>query len=232
MIYLYTLPGTAFNCPQISIPLLKGYLKNSGITSKQYDLSATFLEKCFTKNYIKRLSLKYYNSLNENEKDIIENIENSIKELKCKYVDTSKIVSANYQVLQYLNIIGNFYNVKWKRRGIDFSKKISTIDDVIELAFDKNNSLFDRALVNEQDLRDGDIIYLSIQYPFQLNYAIRFSKYLKSQNRKLHRNAITVREHFPYVMAFLFLYSPILKFALILTLLPVSESLHKLLLRS
>ena len=66
MIYLYTLPGTAFNCPQISIPLLKGYLKNSGITSKQYDLSAIFLEKCFTKNYIKRLSLKYYNSLNEN----------------------------------------------------------------------------------------------------------------------------------------------------------------------
>ena len=50
MIYLYTLPGTAFNCPQISIPLLKGYLKNSGITSKQYDLSAIFLEKCFTKN--------------------------------------------------------------------------------------------------------------------------------------------------------------------------------------
>lgn len=27
MIYLYTLPGTAFNCPQISVPLLKGYLK-------------------------------------------------------------------------------------------------------------------------------------------------------------------------------------------------------------
>lgn len=185
MIYLYTLPGTAFNCPQISIPLLKGYLKNSGITSKQYDLSATFLEKCFTKNYIKRLSLKYYNSLNENEKDIIENIENSIKELKYKYVDTSKIISANYQVLQYLNIIGNFYNVKWRRRGIDFSKKISTIDDVIELAFDKNNSLFDIVLVNEQDLRDGDIIYLSIQYPFQLNYAIRFSKYLKSQNDEI-----------------------------------------------
>lgn len=185
MIYLYTLPGTAFNCPQISIPLLKGYLKNSGITSKQYDLSAIFLEKCFTKNYIKKLSLKYYNSLNENEKNIIENIENSIKELKCKYIDTSKIVSANYKVLQYLNILGNFYNIKWGRRGIDFSKKISTIDDVIELAFDKNNSLFDRVLENEQDLKDGDIIYLSIQYPFQINYAIRFSKYLKSQNDKI-----------------------------------------------
>lgn len=116
MIYLYTLPGTAFNSPQISIPLLKGYLKNSGITSKQYDLSAIFLEKCFTKNYIKKLSLKYYNSLNENEKNIIENIENSIKELKYKYIDTSKIVSANYKVLQYLNILGNFYNIKWGRR--------------------------------------------------------------------------------------------------------------------
>ena len=185
MIYLYTLPGTAFNSPQISIPLLKGYLKNSGITSKQYDLSAIFLEKCFTKNYIKKLSLKYYNSLNENEKNIIENIENSIKELKYKYIDTSKIVSANYKVLQYLNILGNFYNIKWGRRGIDFSKKISTIDDVIELAFDKNNSLFDRVLENEQDLKDEDIIYLSIQYPFQLNYAIRFSKFLKSQNDKI-----------------------------------------------
>ncbi len=185
MIYLYTLPGTAFNCPQVSIPLLKGYLKNSGIKSKQYDLSAIFLKKCFNKEYIKKLNLKYYNSLNDNEKKIIENIENAINELKCKYIDTSKIILANHEIIQYLNILGNFYNIKWGRRGIDFSKKISTVDDVIKVAFDKNNSLFDQVLVNEQKLKDGDIIYLSIQYPFQLNYAIRFSKYLKSQNNKI-----------------------------------------------
>lgn len=185
MIYLYTLPGTALNCPQLNIPLLKGYLKNRGIKSIQSDLSAIFIEKSFNKNYIKKLDLKYYNSLNESEKNIINNIENSIKELKSKYVDTQKIISANYEVLQYLNIFGNFYNIKWGRRGIDFSKKISTIDDVIELAFDKNNSLFDHVLLSKYNLKDGDIVYLSIQYPFQLNYAIRFSKYLKSQNDKI-----------------------------------------------
>ena len=185
MIYLYTLPGTAFNCPQVNIPLLKGYLKNSGIKSKQYDLSAIFLEKCFNKNYIKKLNLKYYNSLNKSEKNIIENIENSIKELKCKYIDTSKIILANFEVLQYMNILGSFYNIKWGRRGINFPEKISTVDDMIKLAFDNNNSLFDKVLMNQHDLNDDDIIYLSIQYPFQLNYAIRFSKYLKNQNAKI-----------------------------------------------
>lgn len=185
MIYLYTLPGTAFNCPQVNIPLLKGYLKNSGIKSKQYDLSAIFLEKCFNKNYIKKLNLKYYNSLNKSEKNIVENIENSIKELKCKYIDTSKIILANFEVLQYMNILGSFYNIKWGRRGINFPEKISTVDDMIKLAFDNNNSLFDKVLMNQDDLNDNDIIYLSIQYPFQLNYAIRFSKYLKNQNAKI-----------------------------------------------
>ena len=47
MIYLYTLPGTAFNMPQISVPLLKGYLKECKIKSKQYDLTSRFLEICF-----------------------------------------------------------------------------------------------------------------------------------------------------------------------------------------
>ena len=53
MIYLYTLPGTAFNMPQISVPLLKGYLKECKIKSKQYDLTSRFLEICFKNKYIK-----------------------------------------------------------------------------------------------------------------------------------------------------------------------------------
>lgn len=46
MIYLYTLPGVAFNAPQISIPLIKGYLNENNISTKQIDLSIEFFEKC------------------------------------------------------------------------------------------------------------------------------------------------------------------------------------------
>ena len=185
MIYLYTLPGTLLNSPQISVPLLKGYLKKSGFEAKQYDLSSKFLEKCFNKNYVKKLDIKYYNSLNQNEKNIIDNIDNSVKELKNKHIDTIKIVAANYQIRQYLNILGNYYNIKWERREIIFLKKFSTIDDVLNLAFDKNNSLFDCVFNTKSVFKDDDIIYLSIQYPFQLNYAIRFSSYLKKKNKKI-----------------------------------------------
>lgn len=185
MIYLYTLPGTAFNSPQISVPLLKGYLNNSGLESKQFDLSSEFLKISFSKDYIKKINLNYYKSLNKNERTVVDNIENSIKQLQNKNINTSEIIFANAQVLQYLDIIGKLYDIKWGRRGIEFSKKISTIDDVIELAIDEDNSLFDKVLKNNHSLENNDIIYLSVQFPFQLNYAIRFSKYLKKQNNNI-----------------------------------------------
>lgn len=185
MIYLYTLPGTAFNSPQISVPLLKGYLNNNGLESKQFDLSSEFLKISFSKDYIKKINPNYYKSLNKNERTVVDNIENSIKQLQNKNINTSEIIFANAQVLQYLDIIGKLYDIKWGRRGIEFSKKISTIDDVIELAIDEDNSLFDKVLKNNHSLENNDIIYLSVQFPFQLNYAIRFSKYLKKQNNNI-----------------------------------------------
>ncbi len=185
MIYLYTLPGTAFNMPQLSVPLLKGYLKECKIKSKQYDLSSRFLEYCFKKEYIKEISLQYYLSLSESDKNIVDNIEKAVKQMQTKLIDTDKIVSANEQIQKYLEILSKYYNIKWGRRGIDFSKKILTVDDTIELAFDEKNTIFDKVLENTHKLNDGDIIYLSIQYPFQLNYALRFSKHLKSKSNNI-----------------------------------------------
>ncbi len=185
MIYLYTLPGTAFNMPQISVPLLKGYLKECKIKSKQYDLTSRFLEICFKNKYIKEMCLQYYHSLNKNEKNIVDNIEKTVKQMQDKSIDTLKIVEANEQIYKYLEIIGRHYGIKWERRGIDFSKKILKVDDVIELAYSEENSIFDKVLKNNHNLNDNDIIYLSVQYPFQLCYAIRFSMYLKSKNSSI-----------------------------------------------
>ena len=167
MIYLYTLPGTAFNMPQISVPLLKGYLKECKIKSKQYDLTSRFLEICFKNKYIKEMCLQYYHSLNKNEKNIVDNIEKTVKQMQDKSIDTLKIVEANEQIYKYLEIIGRHYGIKWERRGIDFSKKILKVDDVIELAYSEENSIFDKVLKNNHNLNDNDIIYLSGQYPFQ-----------------------------------------------------------------
>ncbi|MDD3453648.1 MAG: radical SAM protein [Bacilli bacterium] len=185
MVYLYTLPGTAFNAPQINVPLLKGYLNKCGIESIQYDLSERFLETCFKTDYIKRVNHKYYKSLSESEKNTVDTIEKAIKDLKNKSINTEKIISANSKIIEYLDIIGNLYNIKWGKRGIDFKNKICTIDDVINFSYSEDNSLFDEILYNEHDLKNGDIIYLSVQFPFQLNYAIRFSRYLKNQNNNI-----------------------------------------------
>lgn len=46
MIYLYTLPGVAFNAPQFSVSLIKGYLKENNIDTKQFDLPIYFKKKC------------------------------------------------------------------------------------------------------------------------------------------------------------------------------------------
>ncbi len=185
MIYLYTLPGTAFNAPQISVPLIKGYLRENNLQTKQFDLSAKFLDKCIKKNYIKKLNKSYYNNLSFEEKNIVDNIDKILSEMKNKKINSNKVIRANEDFSNYLKILGNYYSIKWERRGILFSKKLSTIDDVINFANDKNNKLFDDVLVIDYTLNDNDIIYLSLQYPFQLNYAIRFSKYLKSINNKI-----------------------------------------------
>ncbi len=182
MIYLYALPGTAFNMPQLGVPLLKGYLKECKIKSKQYDLSSVFLEKCFKNGYIKEICLQYYDSLKENEKNIVDNIEKTVKQMKNKSINTLKIIEANEQIHQYLEILSGYYGIKWGRRELDFTKKILTVDDIIEFAFSEKNSIFDKVLKNSHNLNNGDIIYLAVQYPFQLSYAMRFSRYLKSKN--------------------------------------------------
>lgn len=79
MINLYTLPGLAFNSPSLSVPLIKGYLKENNITTKQYDLTQKFFERCVNSNYLKKHKSKYYNSLKIDEKSIIDNIDKSIQ---------------------------------------------------------------------------------------------------------------------------------------------------------
>ena len=124
MIYLYALPSTAFNIPQLGIPLLNGYLRKSSIITKQVDLSMIFFKNCFKKDYIKKTDINYYNSLDSDKKIIVNNIESYIKIMKDKKIDTFKIIKANEGFLNYLEIIGKYYNIEWGRRGLNFSKKI------------------------------------------------------------------------------------------------------------
>lgn len=183
MIYLYTLPGVGFNAPHISVPLIKGYLNENNISSKQIDLSNRFFKKCINSHYISNKFNDYYNSLSKENKQIIKNINKTIGTLKTSKVNTNKIIKSNEEFLKYLNIYANCFNINWTRRGLDFNLKLSTIDDVINFSNSKNNKIFDCIFqIHETD--KNDIHYLSVQFPFQLPYALRFAKKIKKNNNQ------------------------------------------------
>lgn len=181
MIYLYTLPGVAFNAPQISIPLIKGYLNENNISTKQIDLSIEFFEKCVNSLYISRKLKNYYSTLHKDDRKIVDNIDKYISYLKSKKINTSKIIDANEKLLKYLNIYSNCFDIEWNRKGLSFSSKLSTIDDVLTFALSTKNKIFDSILKIPKS-KEKNIYYLSIQYPFQLPYAIRFAKKIKDSN--------------------------------------------------
>ena len=185
MIYLYTLPGVAFNAPQFSVPLIKGYLKENDIETKQFDLSIDFFEKCVKSSYIKENLKKYYKGLSKRDKKTVDNIDRYITCLKDSNINTEKIITANEKMLNYLNILSSYYKIDWKRRGLNPQIDIKTIDDVIKYARNKDNIIFDDVLVTNSELKSNDICYLSIQYPFQLSYAIRFARKIKLNNKSV-----------------------------------------------
>lgn len=181
MIYLYTLPGVGFNNPHISTLLIKGYLNENNISSKQVDLSNEFLKKCINSHYISNKFKDYYNSLNKDNKYVIKNIDKTVNILKSSKANTTEITTANEELLKYLNIYANCFYINWTHRGLDFNLKISTIDDVIKFSKSKNNKIFD-CVFQPLELKDNDIHYLSIQFPFQLPYALRFAKKIKNKS--------------------------------------------------
>lgn len=182
MIKLYTLPGVAFNAPHLSVPLIKGYLKENNVETKQIDLAARFLKECINSSYIKNNDKKYYDNLDDNDKEIINTIETTISYLKDKKIDSYKIMDSNDKFIKYLNLYSNMYDVDWTRRGLQFKDRILSVDDVLSFAFKEENKLFDVVLESEKYNRG--IYYLSVQFPFQLPYAIRMARLIKNGNNK------------------------------------------------
>ena len=185
MIYLYAMPSFIFNSPQINIPLIKGYFNRNNINSKQIDLAFNFLVTCINSNYIQNNLKKFYNQLSEKNKNIIKNLDDYVLDLRTPDAESEKIIIANEKLMQYFNLLCSYYNIKWNRRDLVFNTNVSSISDVLKLAMDEKNKLFDPVLMVNFNIQDKDIFYMSVQYPFQLIYAIRFSKIIKSKNSKI-----------------------------------------------
>lgn len=182
MINLYTLPGVGFNAPSHYIPLINGYLNNRKIETIQIDLSINFLNKNITTNYFRK-DLKYYNSLPKSKKELISKISIIKNDMQSNIIDTEKILNANKQFLEILNLYANKYNINWTRKGLEFGNSLSTIDEVINYSLRKENNIFDNILI-EEARKEQSIVYMSVQYPFQLIYAIRFSKLIKNNHKE------------------------------------------------
>lgn len=178
MIYLYTMPGVAFNAPQFNVSLIKGYLKENNIETKQIDLSITFFENCINSFYIKKELNDYYLTLSSKDRKIVDEIDVDIDNLKNPQFDTDIILNSNEKLLAYLNIYSKYYDVGWNRKGLNFNTKILTIDELLKFAFDENNKIFD-LIFTPCTSSINDICYLSLQFPFQLPYALRFARKIK-----------------------------------------------------
>lgn len=184
MIKLCVLPGVVFNMPHFNTALVKGYLEENNITCKQIDLSIEFFAKCINSTYIKEKHPKYYSKLSKNDKKIVDQIDDAIYQLKTKKINTDDIITANDTLQKFLNIYSSYYNINWSRRGLNFSLKINTIDELLELSYNEKNKIFD-CILNTNNLKENDIFYFFIQYPFQLPYAIRYAKKIKEVNSKV-----------------------------------------------
>ena len=95
--------------------------------------------------------------------------------IKNEQIDTDAIAEANELFLKYLNLFGKYYNITWNRDGLDFGIQIKSIDELLMFAFSECNNMYDCLFDISKNLK-GSIYYVSIQYPFQLPYAIRFAK--------------------------------------------------------
>lgn len=185
MIYLYSLPSMSFNAPNIGVPLIKGYLELSNLETKQFDLSLDFLQKCISTKYFKTNFKKYYINLSGADKKIIDDIDNNLKIMKSSKIDTNKIILANEKVEKYLSLFSGYYSFSWKRRDLYFDRKINTVEELLEFSFDKTNKIFDDIFNIDYIISDKDIFYISVQYPYQLPYAIRLSNIIKHKNNKV-----------------------------------------------
>ena len=181
MIYLYTMPSLFFNAPQINVPLIKGYFNKNQIKSKQFDLAINFFESCVNSTYLEKHLKKYYNQLPNDSKKMICKLDSYISDMKSTKINSKKIITANEMLTNYLKLLFANYGIRWNRRDLFFNVNISTIEDVLKLAYDKKNSIFDSVLKVKFEIKNNDIFYISIQYPFQLIYAIRFSKNIKKK---------------------------------------------------
>lgn len=185
MIRLYTLPGLAFNMPHMSSCLTAGYLLRKKIDVAHIDLSIKFLDSCLNANYIKTNLISRYLKLSHDEKEILNGIETSINIMKSRNESTEKILNANMNFGKALNVFASLYNLKWHINGMGFNYKVTTVDDLLELSFYEENSIFDYIFSKELSNSIEDIIILSIKYPYQMPFALRFSKLLKEKNKKI-----------------------------------------------
>ncbi len=161
--------------------MIKGYLKRQGITSQHVDLSVMFLKKCLNLNYIKENLFDYYNKLNPLKKEQINFLSKNMDILR-KNVSSEARLLASENFIKGLNCVLEYYDLSWNKKGIFFKKPIIDIDEIINLSFSSDCSVFDSVLNDELDKFKNDFIYICVSYDFQLPFALRFAKMIKENN--------------------------------------------------
>jgi len=179
------MPNTMLNFPNQDTSYAFGYMKKLITNIKQVDLSINFFKKCINSKYIMKNYPDYCASLNEYDMSIVKHADEYIKQMKVNNFNESNIIEANKKVFHFLNIYFNYYGLSWNKREIVINKKIFSLEDVLQYSFSSESSIFDTIFNDNLIKNDKDIIILNIEHSFQLPFAIRFSKMLKSSNKNI-----------------------------------------------
>jgi len=154
MVYIYSLPSETLQYPDVRNLTLKSYLNRNHIKYKYVDLVDYLINDILYKN---------------------KKIKKTIDDIRS---DNTDLLESNMLFLKEYNLFLEKYNLSF-HRNYSFNKIIKSIDDLIDASFDISKFI---DLFKVDKYNNDDIIYLGVQYGYQLPFAICYAKKIKSIN--------------------------------------------------
>ncbi len=154
MVYIYSLPSEVLQYPDIRNLSLKNYLNNNHIKNIYIDFVDYLINDILCKNSL---------------------IKNTIDDIRNEKIN---LLEANKKFLVEFNKFLNQYNLTFDR-NYSFKKIIKNIDDLINISKDISKFI---DLFPIEKYKNDDIVFLGVQYGYQLPFAICYAKRIKETN--------------------------------------------------
>lgn len=179
MVQLVTLPGVNLDCPDINMPILKGFLKEHQVESRHTDLN---IEAFYTKLSRQALTNVYADSPKKEQK--IDRVLCAISIVNGSYESTYETYQhAGDIIRKAMGECAKPYGLVWGTKGIWYELVLDSETIVTESLTHRTFQFFDEIFdtfvrsITEED----QYIVLSVTNEAQYSYAIRLAKKIKER---------------------------------------------------